>query len=146
MPEDICYVYSEEKNAALQKERGIGFEEVIAALKKVKVMVKFEKKVNGKVLPNYELDEEYAEMLAAIENGEIELQSVSPEELERERKRTKLAADNYFAKKDKRVSFRICERDLNNLKAMATQEGIPYQTYLTSIIHKWTTGQISSNT
>jgi predicted DNA binding CopG/RHH family protein len=41
------------------------------------------------------------------------------------------------------VSFRISETDLDNVKRMAASEGLPYQTFLTGIIHKLTTGQLA---
>lgn len=96
----------------------------------------------GKVKPNYKLDGEDAEMLAAIENGEVALKSVDNPECYKQQ--AKQAASNYFAKNE-RVSFRISTPDLNNLKRMAANEGLPYQTYLASIIHKLTTGQLNAN-
>ena len=96
-------------------------------------------KKTKKVKPNYELDGEDAEFLAALENGEVEVTSVK--NLAAEKKRAQAAARNYF-KKNSRVSFRISETDLNNVKRLAASEGLPYQTFLTSIIHKLTTGQL----
>ena len=42
--------------------------------------------------------------------------------------------------KDQRMNVRISRRDLVNLKAKALEEGIPYQTLVTSIIHKYING------
>jgi len=42
----------------------------------------------------------------------------------------------------KQVNFRINESDLEKLKAKALQEGIPYQTLLNSIIHKYVNGML----
>ena len=42
--------------------------------------------------------------------------------------------------KDQRMNVRISKRDLVNLKAKALEEGIPYQTLVTSIIHKYING------
>jgi predicted DNA binding CopG/RHH family protein len=39
-------------------------------------------------------------------------------------------------KKDQRMNIRMTERDLKGLKALAIQEGIPYQTLASSILHK----------
>lgn len=105
-------------------------------------MTKYEKKVKGKVKPNLALDGEDAELLAAIENDEIEPKAI--DDLEAHNQLAKRAAQRYFAK-DERVSFRISSADLYNLKRMAAMEGLPYQTFLTSIIHKYTTGQLSNN-
>lgn len=38
--------------------------------------------------------------------------------------------------KTKTVNIRISKRDYTHLKARAMQEGIPYQTYITSLVHK----------
>ena len=96
-------------------------------------------KTPKKAVPNYELDGEDAEMLAALENGEIEFESIKDRDafkVESQR-----MAHNYF-KKNARVSFRISQADLDNVKRMAANEGLPYQTFLTGIIHKLTTGQL----
>jgi len=38
--------------------------------------------------------------------------------------------------KDKRITVRIYSKDLVRLKEMALEEGLPYQTFITSILHK----------
>lgn len=45
-------------------------------------------------------------------------------------------------KKDRRLNIRISERDLNELQRKATAEGLPYQTYISSIIHKFVNGRL----
>ena len=45
-------------------------------------------------------------------------------------------------KKDKRLNIRISERDLNELQRKAAIEGLPYQTYVSSIIHKFVSGKL----
>jgi predicted DNA binding CopG/RHH family protein len=45
-------------------------------------------------------------------------------------------------KKDKRLNIRISERDLNELQRKAVSEGLPYQTYVSSIIHKFINGKL----
>lgn len=42
--------------------------------------------------------------------------------------------------KDQRMNVRISKKDLTHLKAKAMEEGMPYQTLVTSIIHKYITG------
>lgn len=46
-------------------------------------------------------------------------------------------------KKDKRLNIRISERDLNELQKKAIGEGLPYQTYVSSIIHKFINGKLT---
>ncbi|HBR18273.1 MAG TPA: antitoxin [Deltaproteobacteria bacterium] len=45
-------------------------------------------------------------------------------------------------KKDKRLNIRISERDLDELQKKAVVEGLPYQTYVSSIIHKFINGKL----
>ena len=45
-------------------------------------------------------------------------------------------------RKDKRLNIRISERDLNELQRKAVIEGLPYQTYVSSIIHKYVNGKL----
>jgi predicted DNA binding CopG/RHH family protein len=45
-------------------------------------------------------------------------------------------------KKDKRLNIRISERDLIELQRRAVGEGLPYQTYISSIIHKFVNGKL----
>ena len=46
------------------------------------------------------------------------------------------------ALKDYRINVRISKRDVEALKTKAMEEGIPYQTLVTSILHKYVTGRI----
>ena len=44
--------------------------------------------------------------------------------------------------KDQRINIRISKRDIEALKTKALQNGIPYQTLVTSILHKYVTGSL----
>jgi len=46
-------------------------------------------------------------------------------------------------RKDKRVNIRISEKDLLDLQRRALREGIPYQTLISSVLHKYVTGALS---
>ncbi len=46
-------------------------------------------------------------------------------------------------RKDKRLNIRISERDLRELKRKAVREGLPYQTYVSSILHKFVNGDLT---
>lgn len=46
------------------------------------------------------------------------------------------------AKEKKSVNLRINHQDLDLLKLKAEQEGIPYQTLISSILHKYLTDQL----
>jgi len=49
-------------------------------------------------------------------------------------------------KKDKRVNIRISARILDELQARAIEDGIPYQTLISSILHRFVTGRLVEKT
>jgi predicted DNA binding CopG/RHH family protein len=51
------------------------------------------------------------------------------------------SAANTF-KKDKRINIRISGRDLSAIQRRAMEEGVPYQTLVTSILHKFASGTL----
>ena len=59
----------------------------------------------------------------------------------RELEEYRLAA-HATALKDRRVNIRISSLDLAGLQARALQEGIPYQTLIASILHKYLSGRL----
>jgi len=62
-------------------------------------------------------------------------------DLSGERKRFQAYAQATL-KKDRRVNIRISEADLEGLQRKAVEEGLPYQTLLSSLIHKYVTGRL----
>ena len=78
------------------------------------------------------LDSYEKELLLSVEKGEWKSISNLKAEIERYKNYAKNSG-----KKDKVVSFRLNTRDFVDLKAKALQEGMPYQTLLGSIIHKY---------
>jgi predicted DNA binding CopG/RHH family protein len=90
----------------------------------------------NKIKPSKQIDDDSYELLQALENGEEFEQIEGCEEFISSSKK---AAKKYF-KKDARVSFRISSSDLLGLKTKAAVEGIPYQTLLSSIVHKFNSG------
>ncbi len=69
----------------------------------------------------------------ALDEGTLE--SVS--NLEQEKKRLQLIA-KHTLNKTRNINIRLSERDLYKLKARAAHEGIPYQTLVSSILHRST--------
>jgi predicted DNA binding CopG/RHH family protein len=53
-----------------------------------------------------------------------------------------LSIAKHSLQKSKRINIRLSEADLNQIKARAAQEGMPYQTLVSSIIHKYVTGRL----
>ena len=45
-------------------------------------------------------------------------------------------------KKDRRINIRMTEHDFESIQRKAIQEGLPYQTLISSLIHKYITGKI----
>ena len=44
--------------------------------------------------------------------------------------------------KRKAINIKVLENDLEKLKSKALEEGMPYQTLLNSVLHKYITGQL----
>jgi len=83
------------------------------------------------------LDREEQELLASIEAGEWQSVPDLPEEISRHRE----YARNTL-RKDRRVNIRISSRDLDDIQTLAVEEGIPYQTLMASILHKYVSGRL----
>ena len=77
------------------------------------------------------LNPEEQEILDAYESGEFE----SDLDIGRRAYLTK-AADETF-KKDRRINIRISSRDLEALQRRALEEGLPYQSLVSSVLHKY---------
>lgn len=77
------------------------------------------------------------EILAAYESGE--LKSISPSKSLL--KKYQDAARATFIK-DRRVNIRLSSPDLMDIQARALEEGMPYQTLIASVLHKFVTGRL----
>jgi predicted DNA binding CopG/RHH family protein len=53
------------------------------------------------------------------------------------------AAARATAIKDRRVKIRLSSIDLGDIQAKALEEGVPYQTLIASVLHKYVTGRLS---
>ncbi|SER23173.1 hypothetical protein SAMN05421690_101375 [Nitrosomonas sp. Nm51] len=82
------------------------------------------------------LSREEEKLLKAVEAGEFE--SV----LTKKRRAELVAAAKNTTRKDKRINIRISNRDLMAIQLRASEEGIPYQTLVSSIIHKYLSGSL----
>lgn len=83
------------------------------------------------------LTQEERELLTAVERGEWR----SVKNLEKERMRYQGYARATF-KKDRRINIRLSQKDLDALQTLALEEGIPYQTLIASILHKYVAGSL----
>ena len=84
-----------------------------------------------------ELDDEERELQESYERGEWK----SVPNVEAEIKRHQEYARNTL-RKNKRVNIRISSRDLEAIQVRAIEEGIPYQTLMASVLHKYVTGRL----
>ena len=87
------------------------------------------------------LDKEEREILDAFERGTLR---PSPEKETELKKHREYAAATFKA--DRRINIRLSTRDLNALQKRALSEGVPYQTLIASILHKYVDGQFQEKT
>jgi predicted DNA binding CopG/RHH family protein len=83
------------------------------------------------------LDKEEQEILNSFEAGNLKQSKNSKAQLEQHKR----VAEAAF-KKDTRINIRLSLRDLRSLQARALKEGIPYQTLVSSVLHKFVDGQL----
>ncbi len=85
------------------------------------------------------LSKEEKELLKSVEDGEWETIS----DFKSEQKRYQAIAKNSL-KKDERINIRLATKDLMGIQKKAMQEGLPYQTLISSILHRYVTGQLTT--
>lgn len=83
------------------------------------------------------LTKEEDDLLASIERGEWQ----RSRQLAKTKKDLQAAA-RATVRKDKRVNIRMTARDLVQFQKAALEEGLPYQTLIASILHKYITGRL----
>ncbi len=86
------------------------------------------------------LEKEEKEILDSFEKGEWKKVSNLGKEI---KKYSSYAKDTL--RKDKRINIRISENDLELIQRKAIEEGIPYQTLISSLLHKYTQGRLVEN-
>ncbi|MCC6300344.1 MAG: antitoxin [Anaerolineales bacterium] len=75
------------------------------------------------------------ELLASYEHDEWK----SAKNVKEQKEKYRAYARATF-KKDKRVNIRISSKDLTSLQKRAIREGVPYQTLIASVLHKYASG------
>ena len=84
-----------------------------------------------------QIDRDERELLLAFEQGQ--LKSIATKaELEQLK-----AAARATGLKDRRVNIRLSSSDLTDIQVKALEEGIPYQTLISSVLHKYVTGRLT---
>ena len=83
------------------------------------------------------LSTEDKDILESVDSGDWR----SIRDKEKESERYQLYARETF-RKDRRVNIRLAGRDLEAIQKRAMNEGIPYQTLIASILHKYAAGRL----
>jgi predicted DNA binding CopG/RHH family protein len=86
----------------------------------------------------HKLDDYEKEVLDSFERSELK----PVKDLPAEKKRFQSYA-RVSLKKNKRVNIRIAEYDLKAIQVKAMEEGIPYQTMISSVLHKFVNGRLT---
>jgi predicted DNA binding CopG/RHH family protein len=94
------------------------------------------KKINKKAFEP--IDEEEKDLMESIEKDEWR----SVKDIKKEKEKAITAARNTL-KKDKRINLRLTQKDYHQIQIKAIEEGIPYQTLISSIIHKYLNGSLA---
>lgn len=87
----------------------------------------------------YKLDPEEKELRSSLERGEWKSAHPARKEL----RRYVRYAQNTL-RKNRRINIRLSQYDLEALQTRAIQEGIPYQTLVSSVLHKYVTGRLTA--
>ena len=83
------------------------------------------------------LDKEESELMKSLENDEWE-----PVKDFKVQKNAAVEAARNTLKKNKRINLRLSQKDFHQIQIKAVEEGIPYQTLISSIIHKYLNGSL----
>lgn len=83
-------------------------------------------------------DEEERELIESIEKDEW-----LPVPDFEEKKAVYQAAARTTLRKNRRINLRLSEKDFHDIQIKALEEGIPYQTLIASIVHKYLNGTLS---
>ena len=85
------------------------------------------------------IDQEEKELMELIERDEWQpVKNIEPE------KEKAMAAARNTLKKDKRINLRLTQKDYYQIQIKAIEEGLPYQTLISSLVHKYLNGSLAS--
>lgn len=86
---------------------------------------------------NLYLDDEEKQLAESLEN------EAWVSDLTKKEKQKYEAAARYSLNKQMRINIRMTERDLKKIRAKAIEEGIPYQSLISMLIHKYNEGKMT---
>jgi len=84
------------------------------------------------------IDKEESDLMNSLETDEWR-----PVEDFKQQKKAAVEAARNTLRKDKRINLRLSQKDYHQIQIKALEEGIPYQTLISSIIHKYLNGSLS---
>ena len=84
------------------------------------------------------IDQEEQDLMESIERDEW--QPVKNIDQEKEKA---IAATRNTLKKEKRINLRLTQKDYHQIQIKAIEEGIPYQTLISSLVHKYLNGSLA---
>ncbi|MBW1849631.1 MAG: antitoxin [Deltaproteobacteria bacterium] len=84
------------------------------------------------------IDQVEKDLMESIERDEWQ----PVKNIDQERKKAMAAARNTL-KKEKRINLRLTQKDYHQIKIKAIEEGIPYQTLISSLVHKYLNGSLT---
>jgi len=94
------------------------------------------KRINKKIFRP--LDQEEKDLMESVERDEWQpIRNITEE-----KEKAMLAARNTL-KKDKRINLRLTQKDYHQIQIKAIEEGIPYQTLISSLVHKYLNGALA---
>jgi len=86
-------------------------------------------------MPNIDSDE--LQVLSAYDRGKLKSVATKAELAKFK------AAGRATAIKDRRVNIRLSSGDLSDIQVKALEQGVPYQTLIASVLHKYVTGRLA---
>lgn len=90
-------------------------------------------------LSQHELEKMESQLIADFNKGEFETVIDSDDK----KKAAKKAAKNYL-RRNNSINIRLSSADLDMVKKLAIQEGLAYQSFIASIVHKFVAGRFKS--
>jgi predicted DNA binding CopG/RHH family protein len=84
------------------------------------------------------LDKEEKDLVESYENGEWKA-------IEKKYHKVYLKAAKESISKNKRINIRLTSKDYHDIQVKAIEEGIPYQTLISSLIHKYNKGELKTS-
>jgi hypothetical protein len=136
------FEWDDDKNEKLKNERGLSFEEVVFYIANGYVLDIVphpgKNKYPGQKMFIVNMDRG---ILNAYERGRFSSMPHLKKEVAKYREYAKSTLQ-----KNKRINIRLSERDLVHIQRKAIEEGLPYQTLISSVLHKYISGNLTKKT